>query len=130
MRLKLYTLVDITETGARRGEEPTLVSQQQNFLTVLQTIGLRANPSYEYSPSVESMSPNKVELGTNYKGKHKVWEFSFDIEYGEIDIETLNDDFNFIPVIAGLDETAKFEDNIFSTKDTSKRNIVFQVLDK
>ena len=34
MRFTIHTLVDITETHARRGEDPKQHRQQQNFLTV------------------------------------------------------------------------------------------------
>ena len=44
----LHTLVDITNTGVWRKEagNEKLRDQQQNFNTVLQTIGLRANIEY------------------------------------------------------------------------------------
>ena len=48
MRFIIHTLVDITETGSRRGEDPKQYRQQQNFLTVMQTIGLRVNPDIRW----------------------------------------------------------------------------------
>ena len=131
MRFKLYTLVDITETKARRGDDYTLVRQQQNFLTVLQTIGLRANPSYNTSPIVLEAVPKSLNLGTEYKGKHTVWTFEFDIEYEDAtDINMLISDFEYVPVISGLDETVKFNNDSFITKDSSICNIFFEVSDK
>ena len=44
MNFNLFTKVDITKTNARRGDDPFKMKQQQNYLTVLQTIGLRVNP--------------------------------------------------------------------------------------
>ena len=131
MRFIIHTLVDITETGARRGEEPKQYRQQQNFLTVMQTIGLRVNPTYVAAPEVVKEVPSKLGLGTSYKSKQSVWKYVFDIEYeGALDINTLDDDFDLIPIITDLDETAKFENAHFSTKNNTIRNIYFEIDDK
>ena len=131
MRFIIHTLVDITETGARRGEDPKQFRQQQNFLTVMQTIGLRVNPTYVAAPEVVKEVPSKLGLGTSYKTKQNVWKYVFDMEYeGALDIETLVNDFDLIPIITQLDETAKFENAHFITKNTALTNISFQIDDK
>ena len=131
MRFKLYTLVDITETGARRGEDPKLHRQQQNFLTVMQTIGMRVNPTYVKPPHTINDIPSKYNLGNKYKTKQSIWEYTFDIEYQDgLDIDTLQNDFDLIPIITDLDETAKFENAHFITKNTALTNISFQLDDK
>ena len=131
MRFKLYTLVDITETGARRSEDPKLFRQQQNFQTVMQTIGLRVNPTYITSPQVINDVPSKYNLGSKYKTKQNIWEYAFDIEYTEgLDVDTLLNDFNLIPIITGLDETATFENAHFLTKNTTNSNLYFKIDDK
>jgi len=131
MRFIIHTLVDITETGARRGEDPKQFRQQQNFLTVMQTIGLRVNPTYVKAPEVVKEVPSKLGLGTSYKTKQSVWKYVFDMEYeSALDIETLVNDFDLIPIITQLDETAKFENAHFITKNTALTNISFQIDDK
>jgi hypothetical protein len=131
MRFVIHTLVDITETGSRRGEDPKQYRQQQNFLTVMQTIGLRVNPTYVKAPEVVKEVPSKLGLGTSYKTKQSVWKYVFDMEYeGALDIETLVNDFDLIPIITGLDETADFKNAHFLTKDTALTNITFQIDDK
>jgi hypothetical protein len=131
MRFIIHTLVDITETHARRGEDPKQYRQQQNFLTVMQTIGLRVNPTYVKAPEVVKEVPSKLGLGTSYKTKQSVWKYVFDMEYdGALDIETLVNDFDLIPIITGLDETAKFENAHFLTKNTALTNISFEIVDK
>jgi hypothetical protein len=131
MRFIIHTLVDITETGARRGEDPKQFRQQQNFLTVMQTIGLRVNPTYVKAPEVVKEVPSKLGLATSYKTKQSVWKYVFDMEYeGALDIETLVNDFDLIPIITQLDETAKFENAHFITKNTALTNISFQIDDK
>ena len=131
MRFRLYTLVDITETGARRGDDPKAARQQQNFLTVLQTIGLRVNPTYTRSPQTLEDTPVRLGLGKNYKNKQRVWQFDFEIEFeGALDLDILNSDFNLIPVIDGLDETVKFDNSVFITQNPQKSNIIFEIDDK
>ena len=131
MRFTIHTLVDITETHARRGDDPKQHRQQQNFLTVLQTIGLRVNPTYLEAPEVIKEVPSKLGLGTSYKTKQSIWKYVFDIDYeGALDIETLVNDFDLIPIITQLDETAKFENAHFLTKNTALTNITFQIDDK
>ena len=131
MRFIIHTLVDITETGSRRGEDPKQYRQQQNFLTVMQTIGLRVNPTYVKAPEVVKEVPSKLGLGTSYKTKQSVWKYVFDMEYdGALDIETLVNDFDLIPIITQLDETAEFDNAHFLTKDTALTNITFQIDDK
>ena len=131
MKFKLYTLVDITETGARRGDEPKSVRQQQNYLTVLQTIGLRVNPTYVGAPSTITEIPSKIGLGSKYKSKQTIWEYKFDVEYEDaLDVQTLVDDFNLIPFIAGLDETVEFKDETFLTQNKTLKNIIFIEDDK
>ena len=131
MRFKLYTLVDITETGARRGEDPKRYRQQQNFLTVMQTIGMRVNPTYIAPPEIVKEVPSKLGLGTSYKSKQTVWKYVFDIDYeGALDIDTLVNDFNLIPIITDLDETAKFDNAHFITNNDAINNILFEIDDK
>ena len=131
MRFIIHTLVDITETGSRRGEDPKQYRQQQNFLTVMQTIGLRVNPEYVGSPTIISEVPSKLGLGMSYKTKQSVWKYVFDMEYeGALDIETLVNDFDLIPIITKLDETAEFENAHFLSKNTALTNITFKLYDK
>tara|TARA_B110000503_G_scaffold135596_1_gene216455 strand:+ start:526 stop:921 length:396 start_codon:yes stop_codon:yes gene_type:complete len=131
MRFKLYTLVDITETTARRSEDPKQFRQQQNFQTVMQTIGLRVNPIHVKSPQVVNDLPSKYNLGSKYKTKQNIWEYAFDIEYADgLDVDTLVNDFDLIPIITGLDETATFENAHFLTKNSTYTNIYFEIVDK
>jgi len=131
MRFIICTLIDITETGCRRGEDPTQYRQQQNFLTVMQTIGLRVNPTYVMPPETIKEIPSKLGLGTSYKTKQTVWKYTFDVDYeGALDVQTLVNDFDLIPVIGGLNETVVLDMPQFITKNTSKTNINFTLLDK
>lgn len=131
MNFMIQTLVDITETGARRQDSDKLAYKQQaNFQTIIQTVGLRVNLYYDQSPSFEEISIAKMGFGDKYKGKQKVWTFNFHIEYESgLDIDMLNKDFDLIPIILGLTETAKLDQALFRTTP-KERNIIFSVIDQ
>lgn len=129
MRFQLLTLVDITRTNARRGDDPYLQKQQQNYLTALQTISLRANPIISSPPVCEEKSIKGLGFGSAYTGKQRVWRLNFSFESEEQhNLEYLVQDFNYVPIIDNLDETAKFGDAAFITA-SNNTNIVFVKLE-
>jgi hypothetical protein len=128
LKFDIYTLADITQTSARKGQDPVSYKQQQNFLTVLQTIGLRVNPSVPNEPVI---SHNNPKFGSVYNKDNTVWKLSVEIEYADShSVEMLKDDFNFVPIITGLTETAIFKDSVFITRDPKQYNVVFIKTDK
>jgi hypothetical protein len=130
MRFRLKTLIDITETGARKGEDPLQYKQQQNFLIALQTISMRANPIANRSPTVENLdSLGGLSFGNKYKGPNRVWTLDFEFESeNQHSLEMLLEDFNLVPVISQLTETVKLDNSVFITKDSKSKNIVFEVV--
>ena len=130
MRFRIQTLVDITETKARRqGDDKFAYKQEANFQTMLQTIGMRVNIQYENSPRFEEITVTKMLFDDKYKGKQMLWTFEFDLEYEDaLTLEMLKGDFDLIPIITGLNETVELQKALFRTtgKDT---NIVFSVVD-
>lgn len=130
MRFRLTTLIDITKTGARKGEDPEKYKQQQNFLTVLQTISMRANPIINSDPEVielESLSGQK--FGNKYKGPNRVWSLDFEFESdGHHNLEMLMQDFELVPIITNLTETVKIDSPVFITNDPKNKNIVFETV--
>jgi len=130
MKFIVHTLVDITETRARRGEESFLLQQQQNYLTFLQTLGLRVNLSELVSPVAEKISIKDYNFGSNHTGNHQVWTFKFTVEYADaLDIDMLENDFDLVPVITELSETVELKQAAFRTKDVQERNILFLLAD-
>ena len=130
MRIKLYTIVDITETNARRNDDKKLYSQQCNFNTVLQTIGLRVNlipiSCKEHVDSIDDLN-----FGKSFTGKQRYWEFTFDVDYeSATNEELLAADFDLIPVITDLNETANINNGIFRTSCPNDRNIVFKIAEE
>lgn len=131
MKFEVLTLIDITETRARRGEDPKEVKQQQNYMTFIQTLGLRTNFKEITSPTVENKDVAGLGFGSKYKGKQNVWRLRFDPEREEsITLEQLVDDFDIVPIIAGLEETVKLETNAFRSSETANKNIIFNIDDK
>lgn len=130
MRFQLLTLVDITRTNARRGDDPYLQKQQQNYLTALQTISLRANPIINSVPVCEEKSIKGLGFGSSYAGKQRVWRLNFAFESDEQhNLDYLVQDFNYVPIINNLDESAIFKDAAFITTSKENTNIVFVKLE-
>lgn len=130
MRIMLTTVVDVTETHARRGDEKKLINQQANYNTMIQTIGLRVNINPVSCISVVS-DVSKLGFGSSIKGKQRYWKFTFDIEYEDsLTADMLASDFDLVPVITQLDDTAKITNNIFRTNHPNDTNIVFEIVEE
>lgn len=133
MNFEIATLIDITQTNQTkfRSDDRQAINQQANWNTFLQVIGLRSNPYFDEAPKmVEGIDISNSEFGTEYKGKQKVWYFKFSIEQeGALSVDFLKDDFDLVPIIAGLSESITINNNAFRTKDDSNRNIIFKLVD-
>lgn len=133
MRYELFTTVDITSTGQYRPTERTNTQykKEQNFQTVLQTIGVRANVMYNKLPEVVNVAGNA--LGFDTKKIIPVWRFEFETERDNLfesngnPVGYLVNDFEGVPYIAGLDEPMEQNFNVFVTQGKF-RNIVFNKL--
>jgi hypothetical protein len=130
MRLEIVTLVDVTQTNEKRGGEPKRYSQQSNFNTLIQTATLRAN-FLPIRVDINNSSINQFGFGKKYKDKQKHWIIRLEAERESVglDIAMLNEDFDLVPIVLGLDETVKIPDNVFNTTDSELKNIVFRFTD-
>ena len=130
MDYTLYTTVDITHTGQYRNEfgKESLRWKEQNFQTVLQTLGMRANISFKADPV--QMEINGKLVGFNTTDIINVWRFNFSTEqdrFFEKDndpVGYLIEDFDAVPYIADLDESMVQNYAVFVTEGKNK-NIVF-----
>ena len=128
----LYTTVDITNTGQYRNEPGKEADRwkEQNFQTLLQTIGIRANISYRKSPDIVRVVGTMIGFETNKLVR--AWRFDFSTERSEFfekdgnPVGCLLEDFEGVPYIAGLDECMDQNYNVFVTEGPA-RNIVFQL---
>ena len=128
--LKVYTLIDITETKSYRSADQKLNHQQANFMTFIQTLMLTMNFFYDKAPTLIECDEKKLQelgVGTDYKGSHNVWCLEARVDEGRQvpDVETLQNDFDLVPVIPNLNETILINNNVFRAKDKKARNITF-----
>ena len=128
--LKVYTLIDITETKSYRSANQKLNHQQANFMTFIQTLMLTMNFFYDKAPTLIECDEKKLKelgFGTDYKGSHNVWCLEARVDEGRQvpDVETLQNDFDLVPVIPNLNETILINNNVFRAKDKKARNITF-----
>ncbi|CAB4221446.1 hypothetical protein UFOVP1636_309 [uncultured Caudovirales phage] len=129
-----YTLVDVTDTGVYRSDLNQLRrNQQRNWETVLQVLGLRTQPM----DIVSAQTSTQVDLslykfGKSFTGLQNCWQFVFCVEqqdiFGDINNPTnlFAHDFNSIPIIINLTESAKLDLPLFQTNGEFK-NIYFEV---
>ena len=129
MNYKLYTLVDITHTGQKRYEhgKESAWQKEQNFNTMLQTLGLRSNIHYDISPQLLEVGGRLVGFDTDEV--IRVWRFDWYTEQdlysvGDDPVAFLKQDFDLIPYINGLGEILDQKIPVFTTEDPGK-NIVF-----
>jgi len=125
MLFKMKTLIDITPTYTRRTEDRFMYNQHQNYMTAVQTLGLRSNPSkITVDSGEEELQEN--EFGTRFKGKHKVWTLTFEVEReGSLEVSQLVEDFDLVPFIKDLDETIDIQNPVFQSTDMKNINTVF-----
>lgn len=129
MRFKLRTLIDITDTNARFDKFNLDWHRKQNYITLIQTVSMRANPIIEKSPRPNKYNISNMGFGTKYKGSHMVWELEFTTDFAQVNLKDLEDDINLVPIIPNLSETIKLDKAIFQTKDSEKRNIIFEEIE-
>jgi len=127
-----YTLVDITRTGVIRNSGDDLArNQQRNWETLIQCIGLRTQPQHIAGPESFEVNMDEFEFGEMYTGRQRIWAMRWAVESTGI-YELNNDpfggllaDFDQVPIITGLDETARFLLPIFYPHGAIK-NIYFE----
>lgn len=122
----VYTLIDITETKQHRNNssDQIAIKQQANFMTFVQTLMLRKN-FYFTSPTSKKMSASELKslgFGSDYKDDHMVWALELSVDEGQYfpEADALLKDFDLVPVISGLKETIKINNNVFRTRGKQK----------
>lgn len=132
-----YSLVDITATGVIRSTNQDNLerNQQRNWETVLQCIGLRTQPQHIQGPFVAIEDVEEFRFGEFYTGTQQVWMWRWAVEAtGIYDLHNehlagLYQDFEQVPIVTGLSETAKFMLPIFYPYGAIK-NIYFTQLEQ
>jgi hypothetical protein len=130
----VYTLVDITNTEIT---DPDLFdtleyNQYQNLNTILQVVGMRTQPIVISVIAKKSANLKNFKFGSQYSGKHSVWIIKFSSEYKDAWLKEndpsffLKKDIDGIAYISSLEETVKFDVDIFNTSSVKYKNIYFE----
>ena len=121
-----YTLVDISDTGVYDPNQGKEYEEAQNLNSLLQAISLGSQPTLSSVEKLTAADLAEYEFGTDFTGNHNIWILRFASErVGTITVNTLIRDIEGLPLYDDLEETAVFDDNVFETTDTSKKNIYF-----
>jgi hypothetical protein len=131
-RVTVYTLVDITSSGAVhvRDSHTKEYHQMQNLNVLIQTIGLRAQPINYRVVKLEDQDLSEYEFGDAYTGNQSVWRLTFEHEHplawynNDHPFGQLIEDATGIAITTDLDNTVDFDINIFDCKTTP--NLYFE----
>lgn len=121
-----YTLVDITNTRVSDPARALPYQQFQNLNTLIQCLGLRAQP---FAITIERRPQQDLSdyaFGTNHQGSHDVWVLSWSIEkLGYVSVETLISDSEGLPIHTRLEETASLPTQMLEPRDPARLNTYF-----
>tara|TARA_R110001606_G_scaffold19707_1_gene72209 strand:+ start:177 stop:644 length:468 start_codon:yes stop_codon:yes gene_type:complete len=128
----IYTLIDVTDANVSSPKtDVKKFYQSQNLNTFMQVIGLRTQPVISSITKLESQSMTDYNFGNDFTGSHTIWILRFvsetDGAWNKDNNETtlLAEDFNFVPVYDGIDETATINGDIINTDNEDKLNTYF-----
>ena len=128
-RFQIITLVDITQTNPHRSEtDQHLLSQQANFNSLVQAIGLRANVAWMSTPKERNGA-----LPRDIDGKAVYWTWSFDVERDDVFLKDSNsvglliDDLNGVPIIPNLNNSVDLDPACFISKGEQTNIWVFEI---
>ena len=128
-RFQIITLVDITQTNPHRSEtDQHLLSQQANFNSLIQAIGLRSNVLWVHSPKERNGA-----LPRDIDGKAVYWTWTFDVERDDVflrdgnSVALLIDDLYGVPVISNLNNSVDLDPACFISKGEKTNIWVFEI---
>lgn len=127
MSYTIHTLIDITPTGKHRNrnDEGKAVDQQTNWLTFQNCAMLRTNMEFG-EVTMKEQIVDKYLFGKDFEGKQKVWSVTVTPDRSDVvTLDMLQEDFDLVPMITGLDESIKQHNELFLTRDEHKTNILF-----
>jgi hypothetical protein len=135
--IEIWTLIDVTHTGATRPNQGSQlqIDQHRNFITLRQCVELRSVVYYDELPSFEKVDIKGLGFGSAYKGKQLIWKFKFSPDRVGVYVDDrgnsigfLLDDIHGVPVIKNLTETVNIDKAVFDTKDSVYKNTIIKAL--
>lgn len=128
-RYKIITTVDITRSMVTRPSDGIIeFGQQSNFNSLVQSIGLRSNITWEGDPKKHT---GRLPDPLTGKADHWVWEF--DVEREDVFLKEndpvglLMEDLHGVPIIDGLENTVDLDPAVFQTRN-GKQNIWVEII--
>ena len=142
MKIRCATLFDITQTGVnhrrskleKNDEVDIAGSQQSNFETILQCIGIRAQPEEITSPIKKQQQLKNFGIKYKTNNNTAVWTFTFTVnqsgvfQVGEQELDGLYQDCESVPMIVGLEESKLIQERLNTSKEY--KNIHFEIIDE
>jgi len=114
----ITSLVDITRTNPHRSETDSVkLSQQANFNSLIQAIGLRSNVDWEHDPVCHNGA-----LPYPFNGRGAYWTWQFTVEREDVFLNSagpvglLVEDLHNVPVLTGLSETVDITPPAFQSR--------------
>lgn len=135
--IEIKTLIDITRTNVSRANQGSglELDQHRNFTTLIQCAEIRSIVVFDLNPTVEKVDIKGMGFGSDYKGKHNVWTFSFDPDRQDVyndgegnSLLLLINDLHQVPVIKNLTETVNIDKAVFDCKDNQYKNILIKAI--
>jgi hypothetical protein len=147
MKIRCYTLFDVTRTGVNPRREPKGLTQEEeakwnrqrrqqiNYETLLQVVNIRAQPE-DITEPIKMTATIGREWGTKYKRSKSaaVWTFEFSIDKEEVftvdgdRLAGLYLDCENVPMLTNLEETATLTAQLYT--DVENRNIYFEAIEQ
>ena len=128
-RYRLITLIDITRSDPNRLEtDLRKISQQANFNSVIQAIGLRSNVQWAVDPK-----KNTGTLPLPFEGKANHWIWDFECEREDVFLKAGNqvglliEDLHGVPIIAGLDDSTDINPAAIQTSGENINTLVIPI---
>lgn len=109
-----------------RSTDDKAVGQYANYMTFENSLQLRSNVNIVTGPVSEKMDISNLKFGNAYKGEHTVWSTVVEPDFPDaVKQELLEEDFDLIPMILGLEETINIKTGVYRTTDPDYTNILF-----
>jgi hypothetical protein len=127
--------VDITPTGiiSSNSKNTFAYNQQQNYNTLVQSIGLRTQLYNISVSSVEAQDVVELCFGNRFQGLHTVWQIEFATEHTDVYrkadnyVHFLEQDCEGVAFTSNLNETVTFAENCFETVRPDIVNLRFKI---
>jgi hypothetical protein len=135
--IEISTLIDITNTQITRLNQGTQleIDQHRNFITLIQCAEIRSIISFDNRPVVSTVDVKGLGFGSEYKGKHRVWSFTFVPDRVDVYLDNKNNelgalasDLDNVPIIKNLTETVNIAKAVFDCNNSATKNITIKAL--